>query len=63
MQQATQTQVPDAAALSRQMRQRLLLEAEGLRFDAAGRISLARQGWKPRRSGRVVTARARGGFA
>jgi len=45
------------------VRQRLLLEAEGLRFDAAGRISLARQGWKPRRSGRVVTARARGGFA
>ncbi|HEX6807573.1 MAG TPA: MGMT family protein [Gemmatimonadaceae bacterium] len=39
--------------------QRILLEAEGVRFDAAGRVSLARQGWKPRRAGRVVTARAR----
>lgn len=44
-------------------RQRLLLVAEGLRFDSAGRISLARQGWKPRRTGRTITARARAGFA
>lgn len=43
--------------------QRVLLEAEGVRFDAAGRVSLARQGWKPRRSGRTVTPRARGGAA
>lgn len=45
------------------VRQRTLLEAEGLRFDAAGRVSLARQGWKPRRAGRAVTARARSGSA
>lgn len=44
-------------------RQRVLLEAEGLEFDAAGRISLARHGWKPRRAGRAVTARARAGSA
>jgi methylated-DNA-protein-cysteine methyltransferase-like protein len=43
--------------------QRVLLEAEGVRFDAAGRVSLARQGWTPRRSGRTVTPRARGGAA
>lgn len=41
--------------------QRVLLEREGVRFDASGRVSLARQGWKPRRGGRTVTARARGG--
>ena len=29
--------------------QRLLLEREGVAFDARGRISLARFGWKPRR--------------
>jgi methylated-DNA-protein-cysteine methyltransferase-like protein len=29
--------------------QRLLLEREGVTFDARGRISLARCGWKPRR--------------
>jgi len=29
--------------------QRLLLEREGVTFDARGRISLARFGWKPRR--------------
>jgi len=45
------------------VRQRVLLEAEGLHFDAAGRISLARQGWKPRRAGRIVTSRARAGSA
>jgi len=28
--------------------QRLLLEREGVRFDAAGRISFARYGWQPR---------------
>ena len=27
--------------------QRLLLEREGVRFDAAGRIDLARHGWRP----------------
>jgi methylated-DNA-protein-cysteine methyltransferase-like protein len=41
------------------LRQRVLLEAEGLRFDAAGRVSLARQGWKPRRAGRAIPARDR----
>lgn len=41
--------------------QRVLLEAEGVEFDAAGRISLVRHGWKPRRSGRIITPRARGG--
>ena len=29
-------------------RQRVLLEAEGVRFDAAGRVSLARHRWKAR---------------
>ena len=28
--------------------QRLLLEREGVRFDAAGRIALTRFGWRPR---------------
>jgi methylated-DNA-protein-cysteine methyltransferase-like protein len=28
--------------------QRALLEREGVRFDARGRIDLARQGWRPR---------------
>ena len=28
--------------------QRLLLEAEGVRFGARGRVSLARFGWRPR---------------
>lgn len=29
--------------------QRLLLESEGVRFDARGRVPLARFGWRPRR--------------
>jgi methylated-DNA-protein-cysteine methyltransferase related protein len=29
--------------------QRLLLEKEGVEFDAGGRVSLARFGWRPRR--------------
>jgi len=33
--------------------QRRLLEAEGIRFDAGGRLSLARRRWRPR----AVTAR------
>lgn len=28
--------------------QRILLEAEGVRFDGRGRVSLQRYGWKPR---------------
>jgi methylated-DNA-protein-cysteine methyltransferase-like protein len=36
--------------------QRLILEREGIRFDAAGRVSLAEQGWKPGR-GRARPAR------
>lgn len=32
--------------------QRALLEREGVRFDAQGRIDLARFGWRPRRSAR-----------
>lgn len=31
------------------LRQRLLLEREGVRFDAGGRVSLARYRWSPRR--------------
>jgi len=31
------------------LRQRLLLEHEGVRFDAGGRVSLARYRWSPRR--------------
>jgi len=30
--------------------QRQLLEREGVRFDAVGRVDLARFGWKPRRT-------------
>ena len=30
------------------MSQRMLLEGEGVRFDAAGRVSLAKFGWKKR---------------
>lgn len=30
--------------------QRLRLEREGVRFDAAGRVSLERHGWRPRGS-------------
>jgi methylated-DNA-protein-cysteine methyltransferase-like protein len=32
--------------------QRALLEREGVRFDAQGRIDLARHGWRPRTSAR-----------
>ncbi|MDQ3697922.1 MAG: MGMT family protein [Gemmatimonadota bacterium] len=35
--------------------QRMRLEAEGIRFDAAGRISLERFGWRPR--ARITTAK------
>ncbi len=31
-----------------EIRQRRLLEAEGVRFDQGGRIALDRYGWKPR---------------
>lgn len=31
-----------------ELSQRLLLEREGLRFDARGRVALARVGWTPR---------------
>ena len=31
--------------------QRVLLEREGVRFDAGGRVSLARFGWRVRRAG------------
>jgi methylated-DNA-protein-cysteine methyltransferase-like protein len=34
---------PNAEAL-----QRIVLEREGVRFDAAGRIDFARYGWRPR---------------
>jgi methylated-DNA-protein-cysteine methyltransferase-like protein len=30
------------------LRQRLLLEAEGIEFDARGRVSLSRYQWRPR---------------
>ena len=32
--------------------QRMLLEREGVRFDARGRVALKRVGWRPRGSGR-----------
>ncbi|MHB1863448.1 MAG: MGMT family protein [Gemmatimonadaceae bacterium] len=34
------------------LRQRQLLEREGVRFDEAGRVSLERYGWQPRARGR-----------
>ena len=39
-------------------RQRVLLEAEGIRFDERGRVDLARHGWK--RRGRAPSRRAVG---
>jgi methylated-DNA-protein-cysteine methyltransferase-like protein len=33
------------------LRQRMLLEREGVRFDARDRVSLERFGWKPRPTG------------
>lgn len=41
--------------------QRMLLEVEGVRFDAAGRVSLAQQGWKPRKAGKRAPQAARVG--
>jgi methylated-DNA-protein-cysteine methyltransferase-like protein len=35
--------------------QRLLLEREGVRFDARGRLSLERYGWRPGRRSRHLT--------
>ena len=42
--------------------QRVLLEREGVVFDARGRIDLARQGWRPRARA-YERASAPGGFA
>jgi len=39
--------------------QRVLLEGEGVRFDAAGRVSLARQGWQPNKRGQRAPHAAR----
>jgi methylated-DNA-protein-cysteine methyltransferase-like protein len=39
--------------------QRALLEREGVRFDARGRIDLVRQGWRPRSPRRGGRARRR----
>lgn len=45
-------------------RQRALLEAEGVRFDARGRIDLERFGWRPRaraeRHAKKTAARSKG---
>jgi methylated-DNA-protein-cysteine methyltransferase-like protein len=38
--------------------QQRLLEQEGVRFDARGRVDLARYGWPARRSRKVATARS-----
>jgi methylated-DNA-protein-cysteine methyltransferase-like protein len=38
--------------------QRLLLEREGVRFDAAGRIDLARHGWRPMRAAAKARSRS-----
>jgi methylated-DNA-protein-cysteine methyltransferase-like protein len=35
-----------------ELSQRMLLEREGVRFDARGRVPLKRVGWRPRGSGR-----------
>ncbi len=40
--------------------QRALLEAEGVAFDARGRIPLARFGWRPGRGGAAGLRRGRG---
>ena len=42
-------EVSARAAPGAELLQRRLLEREGVRFDAAGRIPLTRYGWKPRR--------------
>jgi methylated-DNA-protein-cysteine methyltransferase-like protein len=36
--------------------QRLILEKEGIRFDARDRVSLARFGWRPKSAGRYRAA-------
>jgi methylated-DNA-protein-cysteine methyltransferase-like protein len=36
-----------------ELSQRLLLEREGVRFDARGRVVLSRYGWRPRTTGRT----------
>jgi methylated-DNA-protein-cysteine methyltransferase-like protein len=41
--------------------QRALLEREGVRFDAAGRIALERFSWRPRAPARHAVSRVRGG--
>ncbi|MGH7633298.1 MAG: MGMT family protein [Gemmatimonadaceae bacterium] len=41
--------------------QRMLLEVEGVRFDAAGRVSLEQQGWKARKAGKRGPQAARVG--
>ena len=41
-------EVSPRAAPGAELLQRRLLEREGVRFDAAGRIPLARYGWRPR---------------
>jgi methylated-DNA-protein-cysteine methyltransferase-like protein len=35
-----------------ELSQRMLLECEGVRFDARGRVALKRVGWRPRSRGR-----------
>lgn len=46
-----------AAATGAARYQRFLLESEGIRFDAAGRVDLARFAWRPRRVGSPRRAR------
>jgi methylated-DNA-protein-cysteine methyltransferase-like protein len=43
-----QGRVSPRAARGADSLQRVLLEREGVRFDASGRIELARFGWRPR---------------
>jgi methylated-DNA-protein-cysteine methyltransferase-like protein len=40
-------EVSRRAIASNELRQRALLEREGVRFDAGGRIALAEFGWRP----------------
>lgn len=36
-----------------ELRQRMLLQGEGIRFDGGGRVALARYQWRPRGRGRA----------
>lgn len=47
-------EVSPRAQFGEELRQRLLLEAEGVEFDERGRVRLPRYQWRPRRRGAIL---------